>query len=151
MKRWLGVRPLPRRRLAAASTGGGRTSLVGLVLVTAISVPLFALGTKAFVNAAAAGNARGRCGSARSSACSWIASVAIGHLVRPVAFELGDLNGLAFDAELIALGGGSAGPRAPREPGVREPARARAHRRRRPLPGDARSSRASPGSCSSCS
>ena len=39
----------------------------------------------------------------------WIASVAIGHLVRPVAFELGDLNGLAFDAELIGLGGGSAG------------------------------------------
>src|SRR3954453_5207366 len=39
----------------------------------------------------------------------WVASIAIGHLVRPVAFELGDLNGLAFDAELIGLGGGSAG------------------------------------------
>jgi ATP-binding cassette subfamily B protein len=39
----------------------------------------------------------------------WIASVAIGHLVRPVAFELGDLNSTAFDAELIQLGGGSAG------------------------------------------
>ena len=29
--------------------------------------------------------------------------------MRPVAFELGDLNGLAFDAELIGLGAGSAG------------------------------------------
>src|SRR5262249_40980291 len=31
--------------------------VVGLMLVTAVSVPLFALGTKAFVNAAAAGDA----------------------------------------------------------------------------------------------
>ena len=92
-----------------ASTGGGRTSLVGLVLVTAVSVPLFALGTKAFVNAAAAGNATRAMVFGALVGVLWIASVAIGHLVRPVAFELGDLNGLAFDAELIALGGGSAG------------------------------------------
>ena len=83
--------------------------LIGLMLVTAVSVPLFALGTKAFVNAAAAGNATRAMGFGVLVGVLWIASVAIGHLVRPVAFELGDLNGLAFDAELIELGGGSAG------------------------------------------
>ena len=83
--------------------------LVGLMLVTAVSVPLFALGTKAFVNAAAAGNATRAMWFGALVGALWIASVAIGHLVRPVAFELGDLNGLAFDAELIELGGGSAG------------------------------------------
>jgi len=83
--------------------------LIGLVLVTAVSVPLFALGTKAFVNAAASGNAERAMVLGALVGALWIASVAIGHLVRPVAFELGDLNGLAFDAELIELGGGSAG------------------------------------------
>jgi ATP-binding cassette subfamily B protein len=83
--------------------------LVGLMLATAISVPLFALGTKAFVNAAAAGDAARAMWFGVLVGVLWIASVAIGHLVRPVAFELGDLNGVAFDAELIALGGGSAG------------------------------------------
>src|SRR5262245_23955518 len=83
--------------------------LIGLMLVTAVSVPLFALGTKAFVNAAAVGNATRAMVLGVLVGVLWIASVAIGHLVRPVAFELGDLNGLAFDAELIGLGGGSAG------------------------------------------
>jgi ATP-binding cassette subfamily B protein len=83
--------------------------LIGLVLVTALSVPLFALGTKAFVNAAAAGNENRAMVLGALVGVLWIASVAIGHLVRPVAFELGDLNGVAFDAELIGLGGGSAG------------------------------------------
>src|SRR5262245_25510974 len=83
--------------------------LIGLMLVTAVSVPLFALGTKAFVNAAAVGNATRAMVLGALVGALWIASVAIGHLVRPVAFELGDLNGLAFDAELIELGGGSAG------------------------------------------
>jgi ATP-binding cassette subfamily B protein len=83
--------------------------LLGLVLVTALSVPLFALGTKAFVNAAAAGDATRAMVLGALVGALWIASVAIGHLVRPVAFELGDLNSTAFDAELIQLGGGSAG------------------------------------------
>jgi ATP-binding cassette subfamily B protein len=83
--------------------------LVALVLVTALSVPLFALGTKAFVNAAAAGNETRAMVLGVLVGALWVASVAIGHLVRPVAFELGDLNGLAFDAELIGLGAGSAG------------------------------------------
>ena len=79
------------------------------MLATAISVPLFALGTKAFVNAVAAGNANRAMVLGALVGVLWIASVAIGHLVRPVAFELGDLNLIAFDAELIELGGGSAG------------------------------------------
>src|SRR5262245_21389001 len=82
--------------------------LVGLVLVTAISVPLFALGTKAFVNAAGASNETRAMVLGALVGVLWIASVAIGHIVRPVGFELGDLNALAFDAELIGLGGGSA-------------------------------------------
>jgi ATP-binding cassette subfamily B protein len=84
-------------------------ALIALVLVTAVSVPLFALGTKAFVNAAATGNETRAMAFGVLVGVLWIASVAIGHLVRPVAFELGDLNGLAFDAELIELGAGSAG------------------------------------------
>ena len=79
------------------------------MLATALSVPLFALGTKAFVNAAAAGNQTRAMVLGALVGALWIASVAIGHLVRPVAFELGDLNSTAFDAELIQLGGGSAG------------------------------------------
>src|SRR5262249_32563204 len=68
-----------------------------------------ALGKKAFDNAAAAGNANRAAWFGVLVGALWIASVAIGHIVRPFAFELGDLNGLAFDAELIGLGGGSAG------------------------------------------
>ena len=91
------------------STGGGRTRSSACVLATATSVPLFALGTRSFVNAVAAGNATRAMVLGALVGVLWIASIAIGHLVRPVAFELGDLNLIAFDAELIELGGGSAG------------------------------------------
>ena len=83
--------------------------LVVLVLATAVSVPLFALGTKAFVNAASTGNVTAAMVLGVLVGILWISSVAIGHIVRPVAFELGDLNLIAYDAELIELGAGSAG------------------------------------------
>jgi ATP-binding cassette subfamily B protein len=108
VRRWLGF----VRYLVGVSLRLDRPRtyvLVALVLVTALSVPLFALGTKAFVNAAAGGNAGRAMWFGVLVGALWVASVAIGHIVRPFAFELGDLNGLAFDAELIELGGGSAG------------------------------------------
>ncbi len=75
--------------------------LVGLVLSTTVSMPLVALGTKELVNAAARGaDTRGMVFGAVVGVL-WVASVAVGHLLRPSAFELGDLNLVAFDAELV--------------------------------------------------
>jgi ATP-binding cassette, subfamily B, bacterial len=84
-------------------------ALFGLVVATATLVPLFALGTRSFVNAVASADPTRAMVLGALVGVLWIASIAIGHLVRPVAFELGDLNLIAFDAELIELGGGSAG------------------------------------------
>ena len=150
VRRWVDVRPLPGRRLAADRPAADVRRSSALVLVTAVSVPLFALGTKAFVNAAAAGNANRAMVFGALVGVLWIASVAIGHLVRPVAFELGDLERPRLrrgaDRARRRLGR----PRAPREPGVREPARARALRRRRPVPRDALPREPRRASCSSC-
>ena len=125
--------------------------LVGLVLVTALSVPLFALGTKAFVNAAAAGNANRAMVLGALVGVLWIASVAIGHLVRPVAFELGDLNGARLrrgaDRARRRLGRASS---TSRTRSTRTGSSWRAPRAATSSSGCS-SSRASPASCCSCS
>ena len=83
-------------------------------------------------------------------AALWIANVAIGHLVRPVAFELGDLERLAFDAELIALARRLGGAPAPREPGVRRPGSSARAPRAATCSSGCCSSQASLGSCCRC-
>ena len=93
----------------------------------------------------------GRCCSARSSACLWI----VERRDRPPR-PAGRVRARRPQRDRVRRGADRArrrlgGPRAPREPGVREPARARPLRGRRSLPRDALPRQPRRASCCSCS
>ena len=132
------------------STGGGRTRSSALVLATAISVPLFALGHEG-VRQRRGRRQRDPGDGARRARRRAVdrerrdRPPRAARRLRARRPERLDRLRRRADRARRRLGR----PRAPREPGVREPARARALRGRRPVPRDAVPRERRRASCSS--
>jgi ATP-binding cassette subfamily B protein len=78
-------------------------------LVGFAAAPLAALAARELTNAALAGRSSAAAFAAALLALVWTASVAFGYVGVAPLFEIGDLNDLAIDQELIALGAGADG------------------------------------------
>jgi ATP-binding cassette, subfamily B, bacterial len=88
-----------------------RRTLVSMLhtVTTTAAIPLFALGAKELVDAARDGAQTRAMAWGAAIAVFWVASVAVAHILRLTELELGDLNVVAFDQELMAHAGGSPG------------------------------------------
>ncbi len=138
VRRWLELRPLPRRRLAADRPAAARTCSSALVLVTgALGAAVRARDEGVRQRRGRRRTRRGRWCSARSSACSGSRASRSATSSGPSPSSSATSTSLAFDAELIELGGGSAGLEHLENPEYANRLELARSERRRPVPRDA--------------